>query len=279
MMKKTFILTTALLTTTLFACNNGGDASHSDSDTTAKDTMTMPEASTYSEEKNGLKVYEVADGTEYPDAKLELKTPLPGEILPADKYPFVFEVSNYELATPTADEADRHCAASAKGQHIHFIVDNGPYSAHYEPIVESKLEAGSHTVLAFLSRSYHESIKNGEAFVLRQINVGGAEQEVIKDLTQPMLFYSRPKGEYVGKDTKKILLDFYVVNTDLSANGYRVKATIDGNEFILPNWKPYMVEGLSMGEHTFRIVMLDAEGNEIEGSDSGDRIVTLKEAE
>ena len=41
-----------------------------------------------------------------------------------------------------------------------------------------------------------------------------------------MLFYSRPKAEYAGKDAKIILLDFYLVNTELSKDGNKVKAYV-----------------------------------------------------
>ena len=47
------------------------------------------------------------------------------------------------------------------------------------------------------------------------------------DLTNEFLFYSRPKGTYKGNDTKKLLLDFYLVNTDISPTGNKVKATIN----------------------------------------------------
>ena len=52
-------------------------------------------------------------------------------------------------------------------------------------------------ILAFLSRSYHESVKNPNAFFLTQIGEG----EKI-DLTKEFLFYSRPKGVYKGKDSE-----------------------------------------------------------------------------
>lgn len=279
MTQKTILFAGILASATLFACNNSSEEHNDNKDTTTKDTISTAtvEAKMFSAESNGIKVYEVEDGKEYPNAKLEMQIPAEDEIMPVNKVPFVFQVEDYELATPTSDEAARHCAVSGKGQHIHLIVDNKPYEAHYKAELESELEDGNHVVLAFLSRSYHESIKNGEAFAIRNVVVKEANSEPA-DLTKPMLFYSRPKGTYTGKDTEKLLLDFYLVNADLSEEGYKVKATIDGNEFILPTWKPYMVEGLAMGEHTFRIVMIDADGNEIEGSDSGDRIITLAES-
>jgi hypothetical protein len=212
------------------------------------------------------------------DAKLSLTSPTADQVTAAGPQNFSFTVENYELATQTEGADHRHCANSAKGQHIHFIVNNGPYAAHYEPEFEGELMEGNNVVLAFLSRSYHESIKTQTAHVLTNYVVGDVDDEF--DPTAEHLFYSRPKGTYTGKDTEKILLDFYLINTKLAANGNKVRATIDGKVFVLPKWAPYFVEGLGMGEHTFRIELIDANGNPVSGpfNDSGDRTITLEAA-
>ena len=73
---------------------------------------------------------------------------------------FKFNISNYDLGAQTLDAETKGLANSPKGQHIHFILDNGPYSAHYEPEFSKEIQEGHHVLLAFLSRSYHESVKN-----------------------------------------------------------------------------------------------------------------------
>ena len=61
------------------------------------------------------------------------------------------------------------------------------------------------------------------------------------------------------------MLDFFLVNTDIAADGNKVRATINGQEFMLDDWVPYVMEGLPMGENTVKIELLDADGNLIEG--------------
>ncbi|MEM7375415.1 MAG: hypothetical protein AAF587_42870 [Bacteroidota bacterium] len=193
-------------------------------------------------------------------------------------YNFDFKVEGYELGAQT--DAQLGLANSGKGQHIHFIVDNGPYSAHYDPTFSSdKLaEAGNHVVLAFLSRSYHESVKNmGEASSFVVTQMGEGEQA---DLSTQHMFYSRPKGTYKGDDTKKLLLDFFLLNTDLSEDGNNVRAVINGQEFMLTEWKPYVIEGLPMGEVTIKLELIDGAGNLIPGPfNSVSRTVTLAPAD
>lgn len=228
-------------------------------------------------EKDGLKLSPVTDSPVYADAGLEL------EAMDVNKDPakinFNFNVTNYELGAQTADAAEKGLANSGKGQHIHFIVNNGPYSAHYEPQFEKEMEEGHYVILAFLSRSYHESVKNATSYFIDQVTIGEGEHEEA-DLTAPHMFYSRPKGVYKGADTDKLLLDFFLLNCDLSVDGYHVRATINGTEFMLTKWQPYMVEGLPKGEVTVKLELLDAEGNAVPGPfNVVERTVTLAEAE
>ena len=170
------------------------------------------------------------------------------------EYVFSFDISNYELGAQTKNDIESQLANSAKGQHIHFIVNNGPYSAHYTNNFNKKLEKDNNVILAFLSRSYHESVKNPNAFILTQIG----ENKI--DLNKEFLFYSRPKGIYKGKDTEKLLLDFYLINTTISPNGNKVKATINDAEFIITEWAPYYLEGLPKGEVKIKLELINSDG-------------------
>jgi hypothetical protein len=216
----------------------------------------------------------------FPEALLSLTgEPSMGE---DGSYEFAFEVGNYELGAQT--EQPMNLANSGKGQHIHFIVDNGPYAAHYEPefSTDQLSQPGNHVVLAFLSRSFHESVKNMEeptSYFIGQYQTGDGDYEEA-DFTAPHLFYSRPKGTYEGEATENLLLDFFLLNADLGPDGYQVRATINGQEFMLTDWAPYVINGLPMGEVSVKLELLDAEGNAVPGPfNVVERSVTLKAAE
>ena len=186
-----------------------------------------------------------------------------------------FDVKNYELGMPTEDYETRGIANSKRGQHIHFIVNNGPYVAHYMSGIHKDMESGNYVVLSFLSRSYHESLKNPEAFHVENLVVGDVKPTPT-DLTAPHLFYSRPKGTYTGDDTNKVMLDFYLLNTSLAAEGNTVRATIRGKEFTIDQWASYYIEGLPMGETTIKLELMDSEGNIIPGPfNLTERTITL----
>lgn len=235
---------------------------------------------------SGLSLTPMPDSPKFPGATLTLQDDGPadraGQVLrPAGPNSFTFAVEGYELGVQTADAGTNGLANSAQGQHIHLIVDNGPYSALYEPNAEVELSEGNHVVLAFLSRSYHESVKEPTAYALQKFRVGDAGPEGGGiDLSGQHMFYSRPKGSYSGADTERLMLDFYLVNTSISPTGNRVRATINGTEFEITEWVPHVIEGLPLGEVEIRLELVDAQGNLIPGPfNQVTRTVTLTAAE
>lgn len=214
-----------------------------------------------------ITITELKGSPNYKSAKIGLNQLVKTE----DGFEFSFDVTENYLGMQTLKDFDFNLANSAKGQHIHFIVNNGPYSAHYENTFSKKFDQQSNVILAFLSRSYHESVKNPNAFILTQFGPNKI------DLNNPLLFYSRPKGNYKAQDTDKVLLDFYLVNTEISPNGNKVKATIHDTEFIIDKWAPFYIEGLPKGEIKIKLELIDLNGNLIEAPfNPSERTITIE---
>ncbi|MBO6631415.1 MAG: hypothetical protein JJ936_07620, partial [Psychroserpens sp.] len=131
----------------------------------------------------------------YADAVLQLQQPAETNNLEGGDVDFVFQVENYELGAQTQSPNAQSLANSGKGQHIHFILNNQPYSAHYEGTFSKEIPDGVHHLVAFLSRSYHESVKNKNSVVVKKLEVGAnATDSIGLDMEAPTLIYSRPKG-------------------------------------------------------------------------------------
>ncbi len=283
MIKRVFMLAVAL--SMVAACGNPGnseereeviDLKTEDEGVTAEPENDAPEVY----EKGGLRISPFADSEKFPDAKLSLNMPKEDMMQDGKKVSFDFGVENYQLGAQSPEAGANGLANSAKGQHIHLIMDNDPYSAHYEPKFDKEFEPGHHVAIAFLSRSFHESVKNPDAYKVFQFGIGQKAKDVEPmDLTRPMLFYSRPKGEYADADAQKVLFDFYPVNAELSPEGYSVIATInDSLEFEFDKWQPYVIEGLPMGENTINIQLVDGQGNAVDTKmNNVTRTFTLKE--
>ncbi len=188
-----------------------------------------------------------------------------------------FFVADFELESETRHPRRFEIENSSKGQHIHLLVDDQPYMARYNNSANIDLTIGEHTIVAFLSRSYHESIKSDHAFIWKNLlvnNDGVTEVE-----TQfPQMIYSRPKGDYYLENPAidPVLLDFYLKDTDLN-DGNFIIAQINGLMFKIDSWAPYYITGLGVGTHEVHLKLVDSKGKLIEGptNDSGIRKITI----
>ncbi len=230
-----------LLLALFVAC---GDTSGSaDTLEDAEETMDSP-----AETMAAISLTPMPPTQEFPDAAITDWT--------YEKGTFNYTATGYEFAVPTPDAGSVMCANSGQGQHTHLIIDNEPYIAKYEPTFAQAIEDGDHFILTFLSRSYHESIKTPTAHRAVVASVKDGTFQETKAITTPMLFYSRPKGTYVGKaETENVMLDFYPVNAPLG--DYQVKAVVNGKEeFMIDKWQPYFLKGLPLGENTVELTLM-----------------------
>ena len=261
-----------LITALIVSCKE----QKNNNENTANDTKTNTAAQ---DDNRKITIEKLESSPAYANAVLQLQEPQNTEGLKSGEVNFSFTLNNYELGEQTESANAQKLANSDKGQHIHFILNNQPYSAHYEPTFTKEIPNGVHHLVAFLSRSYHESVKNENSVVVKKLVVGdNATDSLGLKIEAPTLIYSRPKGKYSGKDTENLLLDFFVLNTTLSENGNKVKATINNKEFLITEWAPQVIKGLPNGEVTIKLELIDSDGKLIPGPfNTVERKVTLTE--
>lgn len=159
------------------------------------------------------------------------------------------------------------------GPHLHLILDNQPYQAIYsvdEPVILENLEPGTHTLRVFAARPWHESFKNEGAYAETTFHVLTKTQANNPDPQLPLLTYSRPKGTY---GAEPIMLDFYLshlpsreIVRNSAIEGFptwRVKATINGESFILDQWQPVYLRGFKEGNNWIQLELIDDQANSI----------------
>jgi hypothetical protein len=164
------------------------------------------------------------------------------------------------------------------------VIDDQPYFPVYEPALDPfneegwyyetsykfelpKLRPGEHLLRVFLARSFGESLKGEWSFSAIKFNVGNNTNDSKYDLSKPYITYNEPSNQMYLEEDRPILLDFYVSNCELSADGYKVRLTIDGTTTrTLTAWQPYYIYGLKKGNHTVKLELLNSRGKPIAGS-------------
>lgn len=196
-----------------------------------------------------------------------------------------FRIDGYSLGSASSQfDRSSELAVTDKGQTVHVVVDNDPYFPINEPALDPfneggfyydmsykfkiphTLKEGMHTVRVFPARSFGESLKGENSFHAVQFYIGEDTGEGGVDLSQPYLTYNEPSDQMPLSEKKPILLDFYICNTELSADGYKVRLTVDGKVVrTITSWQPYYLYGLKSGKHTIRLELLDSDNALVPG--------------
>ena len=157
------------------------------------------------------------------------------------------------------------------GNHLDLILDNEPARQIYdleEPIVLKDLTPGTHSLRVFADRPWGESYKNEGAFAQTTFSIISETNDNITDDSLPLLTYNNPTGTY---SSEPILLDFYLTNAPLHSvakndpklTDWRIKATVNGDSFLLENWQPVYLKGFNKGENWIQLELIDEAGNNI----------------
>ncbi|MBF2083918.1 hypothetical protein [Thermoleptolyngbya sp. C42_A2020_037] len=196
--------------------------------------------------------------------QVKILSPRPDEVLQDDKVSVKVQVNDLPIFKDKT---------LGLGPHVHVILDNSPYKALYdaaEPIVFENLEPGTHTVRAIASRPWHELFKNDGAFAQVTFHVYAKTPDNRPIRNQPLLTYSRPVGSY---GAEPVMLDFFLTNVPLhiiaqsseddDIPDWRIRATVNGESFLIDQWQPIYLKGLKPGKNWVQLELLNEDGEPI----------------
>jgi hypothetical protein len=162
------------------------------------------------------------------------------------------------------------------GPHLNLILDNQPYQTVYnvdEPIILDNLVPGSHTIRVFAARPWDESFKNEGAYAQTTFHILTKTNNNQPDPAISLLTYTTPNGTY---GAEPIMLDFYLTNAPLhriaeenpddEIKDWHIRATINGESFLIDEWQPIYLKGFQRGKNWIQLELIDEEGNNIENA-------------
>jgi hypothetical protein len=222
-----------------------------------------------------IRTMPVARTPESSTVVLKIAVPQKEEVVSRPVY-IQFRIDGYALGAGSQFERASEVAVSNMGQTVHVIIDDHPYFAINEPALDPfdeggfyydmsykfevpfHLKNGVHTIRMFPARSFGESLKGDNTFAAINFYVGNEDGKAI-DLGAPYITYNEPSDQIYLTEAKPVLLDFYVSNTELSSDGYKVRLTIDGKvNRTISSWQPYYIYGLKRGKHKIRLELLNS---------------------
>ena len=211
-------------------------------------------------------IQELRETLEQYHPQVKILSPKPDQILSETTVPVQLQVRDL----PIFKNADL-----GLGPHLHLFLDDQPYRAVYdtEQINFEDLTPGTHTLRVFASRPWHESFKNEGAYAQTTFHVLTRTADNAPEPGKSLLTYSRPQGNY---GAEPIMLDYYLTNAPLhilaqensddKISDWRIRATINGQSFLLDRWQPIYLKGFETGSNWVKLEFLDQAGNPVDNA-------------
>lgn len=250
-------------------------------------TMQLSAAAIKSPKANlsDIRVVPVNPTPEADNVHTHIVFPKPDQVISSRDIHLQLKEAGFPLGTSSDFARARQLYNDPQGQNIRVIIDDYPPFGVYKTFVDSlddnnlyfdktlnkevpySLKPGKHVLHIFPVRSYGESLKGPGNFSASIFYTEEKKDNLDVNLSRPYLTYNEPQGEFPYKEDGAILLDFYITNVRLSQDGYKVRLSIDGDMVrTLTMWVPYYLMGLSKGEHTIRLELLDPGNKKVPGA-------------
>lgn len=235
---------------------------------------------------SGIRIVPVKSTPE-PDA-VNLRIIFPKDYENKKKQPInsQLRLEGFPLGTMSSFDRAQEIFNDPEGQAVHVFIDDHPYIAfnqsfedsfdenrrYFDKIISFKfpftISRGQHIIRVFPVRSYNESLKGRGCFDASVFYFQDRRRtnDFNVNLNGPYLTYNEPQGNFPAEKFNPLLLDFYITNCQLSADGYKVRVSIDGKLYgNLTEWIPYYIYGLATGDHRIHLELIDKDNRQVPG--------------
>ncbi|WP_026953034.1 hypothetical protein [Algoriphagus mannitolivorans] len=196
--------------------------------------------------------YQLEDSSQYPDAILELYSPLGNQIFRPGKVPFEFNIKNFPIENNTP------------GVPTLFTIINGSDPiGQLSPIFQRELTQGTYRVVGYLVDKEGISLKNFGNYIDRDFMVG--DSRPFPYSAEPFLAVNFPRNGNVLAVGEDMIVDFLVLGGDMDLDGLKVKILVNDFEYEIDHMSPVRVENLPPGAYQVKIQLLRKDGKELEG--------------
>src|SRR5690606_24763108 len=199
----------------------------------------------------------------YPDAIIEMYSPLGNENFKPGKVPFEFNIKNYPFTE------------GLKGfQYRLSINGNNPVSYHL-PIFQRDFNPGTYRAVAYLIDKEGLALKEFGNYVDRDFTVG--DSKPFPDSDEPYMVLNLPEEDLVYASGEDVIVDFLLLGGGLKEDALMFVIRVNGQEQQVKKVAPLLVEGLPEGQHEIEVRLVRENGDELDGIfTSAKRTITVQ---
>jgi hypothetical protein len=191
------------------------------------------------------------ESNEFPDAILEMYTPLNNQTFGPGRIPFEFNIKNY----PFGEEP---------GHPQLFLITNGADPVgHQSPMFQLELKEGTYRTVAFLVDSQGFCLKEFGNYVDRDFLVGNSRPFPYS--AEPFIALNLPRNNQAYTFGEDVVVDFLVIGGDMLMDQLKVLVKVGEQQFEMDDVVPLRISDLPRGEHLIQLELRKQNGKVFEG--------------
>lgn len=195
--------------------------------------------------------YFYEEKNDYPDAIIEMYTPLGNQKFKPGKVPFEFNIKNYPFAQGIG------------GFQLMMILNGGDPVGYNAPIFQRELKEGTYRAVAYLVDGEGLALKEFGNYVDRDFMVG--ETRAFPYQAEPYIALNLPSNGQAFAEGDEVTVDFLVLGGDLNLDKLKVRIQLDTLEYELDQMTPVRISNLPKGEFSLTVRLLKKDGKELDG--------------
>lgn len=194
-------------------------------------------------------IYE--EKNDFPDAIIEMYSPLGNQGFRPGKVPFEFNIKNYPFD------------AGLSGFQLNMILNSSDPVGYNSPIFQRDLNEGTYRAVAYLVDAEGLALKEFGNYVDRDFMVGDTRPFPYQ--AEPYIVLNMPLNNQKYTHLEEVTVDFLVVGGDMELD--RLKVDIQLNEFHyeLQQVTPVRIANLPKGDYMLSVKLMKRDGEELDG--------------
>lgn len=198
-----------------------------------------------------ISFYFYEEKNDYPDAIIEMFSPMGNQILKPGKIPFEFNIKNYPYAQ------------GLSGFQLKLILNSEDPIGYNMPIFQKELPEGNYRAVAYLVDQEGLMLKEFGNYVDRNFRIGKTISSPYS--AEPYLAVNLPTDGQEFSTKEEITIDFLVLAGALKLDKLKVEISIDDMKYEISQVTPVRIANLPRGEHNIVIKLVHLSGKELDG--------------
>jgi len=243
-MKKNFLLCLlfSLVTFTWTSCG-----------TDKKETVQegQNEALEQDEEESSAVAFEKHEVMAYPDAIIEMYSPLGNENFDVGRVPFEFNIKNYPFNE------------GLKGFQFRVSFNGNNPIGFNLPIFQREFNSGAYRVVAYLIDREGLALKEFGNYVDRDFTVG--ESQPFPESNEPYMILNLPLEGQTYSGEEELIVDYLLIGGGLKEDGLKVIVEVNGQQHEVTELSAITVKNLPPGKHEVKVSLVKRGGDQLDG--------------